>query len=210
MPVLPHRNDSEAEACCRTQEGCYVGRRLDAPSDNHDDRADNRRRCKKVDPQNGRNFGEQDIPDRISARPADRAHHDGGDRRQPKRQSLFGPIHSEQRQAKSIYDDENVFRNLLNNVECEERREGAQKSCCHDWPPADRLGRRLANENIAHDAAARRRRKGHDDNAEGVQSLVGSDLGTLDRQNEGSSDIDELQQSSLASAPVISHILKSP
>jgi hypothetical protein len=56
----------------------------------------------------------------------------------------------------------------------------------------------------------RRRRKGHDDNAEGVQSLVGSDRGTLDRQNEGSSDIDELQQSSLASAPVISHILKSP
>jgi hypothetical protein len=116
MPVLPDRNDSEAEACCRTQEGCDVGRRLDAPNDDHDDRADNRRRCKKVDPQNGRNFGEQDIPDRISARPADRAHHDGGDRRQPKRQSLFGPRHSEQRQTKSIYDDENVFRNLLNNV----------------------------------------------------------------------------------------------
>jgi hypothetical protein len=52
----------------------------------------------------------------VSARPADRAHHDGGDRRQPKRQSLFGPRHSEQRQTKSVYDDENVFRNLLNNV----------------------------------------------------------------------------------------------
>ena len=75
-------------------------------------------------------------------------------------------------------------------MECEERRERPQEGRCHNWPAAERLGRRLANENVAHDAPARRRREGHDDDPEGVQSFFGSNRGALDRQDEGSRDID--------------------
>jgi len=49
--MLPDRDNSQAETGCASQEGCHVGWRLDASGDDQDDRADNRRRRKKIDPQ---------------------------------------------------------------------------------------------------------------------------------------------------------------
>ena len=82
---------------------------LDASGDDQDDRAEYRRRRQKVDPQNGRDFGEQDVPDRISTSAADRAHHHGRDWRQPEFQGFFSSGHSEQRQTESVHDCEEGF-----------------------------------------------------------------------------------------------------
>ena len=43
---------------------------------------------------------------------------------------------------------------------------------------------------IAHDAPARRRREGDDDNAKGVEPLHGCNRRALNRQDKGSRDID--------------------
>ena len=67
-----------------------------------------RRRRQKVDPQNGRDFGEQDIPDRVAAGAADRAHHHGRDGRQPEFEGFFRSGHGEQRQTKSVHDVKRV------------------------------------------------------------------------------------------------------
>ena len=49
------------------EEGREIGGRFEDSGDDEDDRPDNRRSRKKIDPQNGRNFGEKDVPDRVPA-----------------------------------------------------------------------------------------------------------------------------------------------
>ncbi len=166
-----------------------------------------RGRRQKVDPQNGWDFGEQDIPDRIAASAADRAHHHGRDWRQPEFQGFFSSGHSEQRQTKSVDDCEEGFRNPFDHVEREECGERAQKGRCHDRPAPERLGRLLADQKIAHDAPAHRRREGHDDNAKGVEPFHGCNRSALNREHEGSHDIDGLQQSSMARGLVIHPVI---
>ena len=68
MPMLPDRNDSQAEACRAPEERREIGGRFEDSGDDEDDRPDNRRSRKKIDPQNGRNFGEKDVPDRVPRR----------------------------------------------------------------------------------------------------------------------------------------------
>ena len=110
---------------------------------------------------------------------------------------------SVQRQTEGVHDGQDGFRNLLHHVKREERRECAQKGRCDDWPATQRLGRRLANEKVADDAAAGRRGEGHDDNAKGVQPFHRRDRRALNRQDEGSRNIDALQQSCMARGLVI-------
>ena len=91
------------------------------------------------------------------------------------------------------------FRNFLDHVEREECGERAQKGrCARSASPCSASGGDLPIKMIAHDAAARRRREGHDDNAKGVQPFHGGDRRALNCQDEGSRDIDGLQQSSMA------------
>ena len=51
------------------EERREIGGRFEASGDDEDDCPDNRRGRQKIDLQNGRNFGEQDAPDRVSPAP---------------------------------------------------------------------------------------------------------------------------------------------
>jgi hypothetical protein len=104
------------------------------------------------------------------------------------------PDTREQREPQGVHHDQGRFWNFLDGVEREERHERAEEAGGHDWPAAQRLGRRLANQDVAHDASARRRRERHDDNAKGVEPLHRGDRSALNRQDEGSRDVDGLQQ----------------
>jgi hypothetical protein len=65
---LRDRNDSQAEPCRPSQKNRDIGGRFEASSDDEDGGADKRRGRQKVDPQNSRNFVEQDVPDGVSSR----------------------------------------------------------------------------------------------------------------------------------------------
>jgi hypothetical protein len=93
MPMLPDRNNPQAEAGRPSQEGRDIGGRVQASGDDEDDRTDNRRGRQKIDPQDGRDFGEKEVPDRVSASAADCAHHDGGDGRQSEFEGFFRARH---------------------------------------------------------------------------------------------------------------------
>jgi hypothetical protein len=67
--MLPDGDKSQTEASRAPQERREIGGRFEASGDDEDDRPDNRRGRKKIDPQNGRNFGEKDVPDRVPPAP---------------------------------------------------------------------------------------------------------------------------------------------
>jgi hypothetical protein len=203
MPVLPDRNDPQAEACRAAKQRRDIGGRFEASGDDEDDRADNRCGCKKVDPQDGRDFGEKDIPDRIPARAADCAHHHGCNGGEAELQGFFRAGDGEQREAEGVHHDQRGFRNFLDRVESEERRERAQEARCHNRPAAQSLGRRFADQEVAQDAPARRRRKRHDDDAKGVEPLHGGNRRALNGEDKGSREVDGLQEAGVARGPVI-------
>ena len=65
MPMPPGRNNSHTEACHAPQKRRDIGGSFEASGDDEDDRPDNRRSRKKIDPQNGGDFGEKDVPDEL-------------------------------------------------------------------------------------------------------------------------------------------------